>query len=375
MEFTDVFYSLENEKQFWIEVDELVSTVSNKLEVEVATSRLISFFLKYGKPYLITEIQLQTAAEKLIRSPLFKLDKNTVQTIMLDCFFFMEDIHIIKFIVVFFLLDIRLDDKCVKLLIASGFFGALVQAIIRFRDPSEKGMYISFRYGLCLMYHLCRSQRLPLTDLVTADESFLKGLLATAEFTWAEEDVENFSMCMHLLLSLNEQFMLVKLASTGVVEIQNGVMNLLSASKVDTGVYNEGLVFMLNRERDPRTRMLILKQLYLLFTTPKTYEIFYTNDLNVLIDVLIREINDIPNELAKLRYAYLQVLLPLLQNTQVRLPPHYKTKQIIRAIHNLLISHSQGINCVDASTVEVLNQILQIPWLREEANKLTVAPV
>ncbi|EPX72541.1 cytoskeletal protein [Schizosaccharomyces octosporus yFS286] len=343
--------------------------------MRMSTETVLNEVLIKVETYLITEIQLQTIADKLIRSPLFKLDKTTVRTILLDCFLFMEDIHIIKFIVVFFLLDIRLDDGCMKLLIASGFFGSLVQAIIRFRNPSEKGIYISFRYGLCLMYHMCRSRRLPLTDLVAADETFLKGLLATAEFAWSEEDVENFSMCMLLLLSLNEQFMLVKLASTGVVEIQNGVMNLLSESKVDTGVYCEGLVFILNRERDPRTRMLILKQLYLLFTTPKTYEVFYTNDLNVLIDILIREINDIPNELAKLRYAYLQVLLPLLQNTQVRLPPHYKTKHIIRAVHNLLISHTHGLNCVDANTVEVLNQILRIPWLREEASKLTVVSV
>lgn len=42
--------------------------------------------------------------------------------------------------------------------------------------------------------------------------------------------------------------------------------------------------------------MLILKLLYEIFTTPETYEYFYTNDLRVLIDVFIRELYDLPEE-------------------------------------------------------------------------------
>ncbi len=43
-------------------------------------------------------------------------------------------------------------------------------------------------------------------------------------------------------------------------------------------------------------QLLILKVLYLLFTTAGTYEYFYTNDLRVLLDVFIRELVDIPDE-------------------------------------------------------------------------------
>lgn len=42
--------------------------------------------------------------------------------------------------------------------------------------------------------------------------------------------------------------------------------------------------------------MLILKLLYEIFTTPETFEYFYTNDLRVLIDVFIRELYDLPDE-------------------------------------------------------------------------------
>ena len=43
-------------------------------------------------------------------------------------------------------------------------------------------------------------------------------------------------------------------------------------------------------------QLLILKLLYLIFTTPETYEYFYNNDLRVLVDVFIRELYDLPDD-------------------------------------------------------------------------------
>lgn len=42
--------------------------------------------------------------------------------------------------------------------------------------------------------------------------------------------------------------------------------------------------------------LLILKILYLLFTTSGMHEYFYSNDLCVLVDVFIRELGDLPDE-------------------------------------------------------------------------------
>jgi hypothetical protein len=49
-------------------------------------------------------------------------------------------------------------------------------------------------------------------------------------------------------------------------------------------------------------QLLILKILYLLFTTPGTQEYFYTNDLRVLLDVFIRELVDLPDEAETVSY-------------------------------------------------------------------------
>lgn len=52
-------------------------------------------------------------------------------------------------------------------------------------------------------------------------------------------------------------------------------------------------------ERSPEDlcmQLLILKILYLLFTTKGTSEYFYTNDLRVLVDVFLRELIDLDEE-------------------------------------------------------------------------------
>ena len=43
-------------------------------------------------------------------------------------------------------------------------------------------------------------------------------------------------------------------------------------------------------------QLLILKILYLLFTTKGTSEYFYTNDLRVLVDVFLRELVDLDED-------------------------------------------------------------------------------
>lgn len=93
------------------------------------------------------------------------------------------------------------------------------------------------------------------------------------------------------------------------------LMRRLGSSKT----FGENVIFMLNRagqsftlrrdqlwkwanssvENSPEDmcmQLLILKILYLLFTTPGTQEYFYTNDLRVLLDVFIRELVDLPDE-------------------------------------------------------------------------------
>ena len=83
-------------------------------------------------------------------------------------------------------------------------------------------------------------------------------------------------------------------------EATNRVLRVLMSRAGSSPTFGENLIFMLNRaDRTPEDmcmQLLILKLLYLLFTTKGMSEFFYTNDLCVLVDVFLREIGDIDED-------------------------------------------------------------------------------
>lgn len=121
-----------------------------------------------------------------------------------------------------------------------------------------------------------------------------------------------------------------------------------------------------------------MKLLYLLFTTPPTYEYFYTNDLHVLVDILIRNLLDLPEEASSLRHTYLRVLYPLLEHTQLQFPPHYKRDEIRKLLLVLggghLADASEGQNglhhwghfeAVDETTKRLVKRCEGVSWLTD----------
>jgi len=123
------------------------------------------------------------------------------------------------------------------------------------------------------------------------------------------------------------------------------------------------MIFMLNRaQRTPEDlcmQLLVLKILYLLFTTKGTSEYFYTNDLCVLVDVFLRELVDLDDESESLRHTYLRVLHPLLTKTQLRDIP-YKRPQIVFALESL--TGNSGIRDVSPATRRLVDRCLSGDW-------------
>jgi hypothetical protein len=103
-----------------------------------------------------------------------------------------------------------------------------------------------------------------------------------------------------------------------------------------------------------------------LFTTRATHEYFYTNDLRVLLDVIIRNLLDLPNELISLRHTYLRVLYPLLSSTQLNQPPHYKRDEIIKVLSILGGSANAHWEPADETTVRLVERVAKVSWLRDE---------
>ncbi|KAG9066923.1 hypothetical protein KI688_012835 [Linnemannia hyalina] len=195
--------------------------------------------------------------------------------------------------------------------------------------------------AIALMYEMCRIQTLKASDLALADETFLNYLLDLVEHTRTDDaELLNYG-AIKLLLVFNEQYMLH--TSSRPHNIQSGTKFAYSGNPLLTVLidrlgrsvtFGENLIFMLNRAEETALQMLILKVLYLLFTSPSLYEFFYTNDLHVLVDVVIRELWDLPEEEESLRHAYLRVMGPLLTNTQLKRAT-YKRAEIVRLLREL----------------------------------------
>jgi hypothetical protein len=127
-------------------------------------------------------------------------------------------------------------------------------------------------------------------------------------------------------VALNEQFMVATLHSDipvvgsshhhHLADPSNRVLRVLMGRLGSSKTFGENMIFMLNRagkskylnrifmridfsEKTPEDlcmQLLVLKILYLLFSTQGTSEYFYTNDLQVLVDVFLRELVNLDEE-------------------------------------------------------------------------------
>jgi len=148
----------------------------------------------------------------------------------------------------------------------------------------------------------------------------------------------------------------------------NKVIKVLCFHGMDYRTFGENIVLLINRESETCLQLLILKLLYLLFTTTATYEYFYSNDLRVLVDVIIRNLLDLPEEAQALRHTYLRVLYPLLNHTQLCRAPHYKREEILRLLEDLSGgTRSEHFAPVDPTTCRLAGRVMTVPWLKEES--------
>lgn len=175
-------------------------------------------------------------------------------------------------------------------------------------------------------------------------------------------------------LVLNEQYMLASTDSAGdpaspSTPLTNRIVKGLSLHGPSFRTFGENIILLLNRETETSLQLLILKLLYLLFTTKATYEYFYTNDLRVLLDVIIRNLMDLPDEKMSLRHTYLRVLYPLLAHTQLNQPPHYKHDEILRLLKILRGSQNAHFAPADETTLRLVERVTKVAWLEEAEEK------
>ncbi|KKZ61389.1 hypothetical protein EMCG_03995 [[Emmonsia] crescens] len=328
---------------------------------------------------LSSEYEIFQCSEGLLASELFVANADYIRRQIIYCLLQDDAPDVLYVTASFLLFDGRQNEHTFEMMNREGAFVRLLELIQspeRFDSDGGAGLH---RLLMSLMYEMCRIQRIEIGDLVLVDDDFVKHLFEIIEELSGDVDDPYHYPVIRVLLVLNEQFMvsahdpLPERSSS--VPLTNKVIKVLSMSGSAYKTFGENIILLLNRESETSLQLLTLKLLYLLFTTPPTYEYFYTNDLRVLVDILIRNLLDLPEEAAALRHTYLRVLYPLLAHTQLRYPPHYKREELKKLLGILVrgqFSHDSEdherilhFDDVDETTKRLVLRCSQVDWLAD----------
>ncbi|KIY66757.1 hypothetical protein CYLTODRAFT_377301 [Cylindrobasidium torrendii FP15055 ss-10] len=377
-----IVYVVETAQQFWSELEDIINVkgVPTLQELDSTLKRWLSLCATYHEQYLQSPLQLEHACGLLLDSELFafhseRMMDNLVETIQSNtdphnqfmaysvflCYGTRRpDVYkstkrwrpLVPLLMDHVLVDIDAEDE-------TGLYGGHV----------EEGPVIEVKLrtlSVRLLYEMCRWQKLSQTDLRVFDDSFVDHLFDLVEQTRDAPDETFNHLVIKFIVSLNEQFMVASVSegpSSSIQDSNNRVLRVLVRRLGTTKTFGENMIHMLNRaERSPDDlcmQLLVLKLIYLIFTTKGTSEYFYTNDLCVLVDVFLREVVDLDDDSESLRHTYLRVLHPLLTRTQLRDVP-YKRPQIKYSLESLV--RNEDIRDINATTRRLVERCLSGDW-------------
>lgn len=148
------------------------------------------------------------------------------------------------------------------------------------------------------------------------------------------EDEVNY-IKFRLLLILNEQYVY----QCGL-KVQNGKKTNLVVYQMVRKIqyfqtFTEILVLNFNREMDTIDQILMMKYLYVVFSNEKTNRLVYLNDVKIIVDIIIRQLYDIPIKASSyIMDIYLRVLKCMLTKTNLR-RHSYKREELVAVLEYL----------------------------------------
>lgn len=224
-----------------------------------------------------------------------------------------------------------------------------------------------------LLYEVCRVQKISATDLEKVTVEFIEFLYSSIEYHTGKDQTDPYNLAaMKILLALNEQYMIAVLSDESPSDdkppssrrIANKAFQILLERSNEFRAFGENLVFLFNRGADRCLQLMMLKFLYLIFTTKETYNYIYLNDLRVLVGIIIRELCDLGEKEETLRNTYLRVLHPLLQNTEI-VHDNYKRDEIVALLKAVTLMSSP-------ETQRLAQRCLSVEWLNHVEYRLVV---
>lgn len=360
--------SIESEQQFWDELGEVIKSACDTYElIDDALRGWLHLVSSCRDRFLYDEDDLANCSQNLIDSRIFSDHKDYVRTQIIYSLLQEDEFCPLHVIANFLLVDGRSDETTFRQMIDAGCFARLLDLMKDCRDQDGR----LHRLLLELMYEMSRIEHLRIEDLMHVDDTFVFYLFQLIEaYSDDAHDPYHYPV-IRVLLVLNEQYMVASTTaavdpSLSSVPLTNRVIKVLSVHGPHFRTFGENIILLLNRETETSLQLLILKLLYLLFTTKATYEYFYTNDLRVLLDVIIRNLLDLPNEVMALRHTYLRVLSPLLAHTQLSQPPHYKREEILKVLRILSGVGNAHFAPVDETTMRLVDRVAKVEWLAQD---------
>ncbi|KAJ5281061.1 hypothetical protein N7478_006433 [Penicillium angulare] len=368
-------------EQFWNELEAIVSKPADSEDlIDDALREYLGFTTQYKDEFLRSEWDVSQCSYKLFASSIFSAHGDYVRRQIIYGLLQEDEPNTLHLIASFLLFDGRQNEVALQMMNEEGVFAKLLELIQALRKGEMDGSADLHRILMDLLYEMSRIQRVKIEDLVLVDDDFIRCLFDIIEdLAYDVTDPYHYPV-IRVLLVLNEQFMISAHDPVdGPVtssKLTNKVIKVLSVHGGLYKTFGENIILLINREAETSLQLLTLKLLYLIFTTPSTYEYFFTNDLHVLVDILIRNLFDLPEEATALRHTYLRVLYPLLAHTQLRLPPHYKREELRRLLNILVrgqVSYGNEteqekilhFEDVDETTRRLVARCATVDWLRD----------
>ncbi|KAK0260375.1 hypothetical protein B0A54_01879 [Friedmanniomyces endolithicus] len=363
------------------QLDDLVSGPSDSHElIDNVLRAYLTLASTHKREYLGSEYDVAKYCYRLLDAELFQGNQDYVRRQFLYCLLQDDDVDTLHLAAALLLFDGRANETAFELLQSEGAFSRIVE-LIRAQRDDDIGLH---RLLLELLCEMSRIQKLTLEDLKVVDDAFVLYLFQLIEQLSDDADDPYHYPIIRVILVLNEQYMCfanapVSMPGSGE-KVTNRILKLISAHGPLYRTFGENLILLLNRETALAHQLLILKLLYLLFTTPATYEYFYTNDLHVLVDVVIRNLLDLDPSVGKmdeerdgqkaLRHTYLRVLCPLLRNTQLaREGNNYKREEVRKLLHLLVNRSAAHFAPVDETVIRLVIRCKQIEWLKQDGDE------
>ncbi|AET41370.1 Ldb17p Ecym_8074 [Eremothecium cymbalariae DBVPG len=222
---------------------------------------------------------------------------------------------------------------------------------------------------LDLLFQIFKYSKCEITNLQKIDDFFVYYLMSTIRSDTFEDLFNNAKF--RLLLALNEQYVI----ALQQFELENKVFEYLLDNQVSKN-FVEFLMLQFNRETDKSLQIMMSKIFYLVLSAGQriSMNFFYLNDLNVVVDVLIRNLTNLSEEEELLRNTFLRVLHPLLKNTEwtktrYRYTDLSKLLEYLSCLDN--ICSTKDVNFEQISTTKLAFKCLEEMRLEESEKHTT----